>query len=84
MFKFIKTVGCLTIIVFVAFIFTAVFFGGGKIKQLGDKTTGIVKKVFYKASEEADKIHNEVKKEINKIGKPFKDEGTKDINNKKP
>ncbi|MEN2985169.1 MAG: hypothetical protein ABDH16_00660 [Thermodesulfovibrionaceae bacterium] len=81
MFKLIKALGCLSIIVFIAFTIIAVLFGGNKIKDLGDKTTGIIKKAFYKASEEADKIHKEVKKRIDKIERSLKNERKKDINN---
>lgn len=82
MFKFIRNIGCLSIIVFIIFFVVALFFGGGKIRQLGDKTTGVVKKAFHYAADKADSIHQSVLKKIDEFGKPFREK--RDINNKKP
>lgn len=81
--RFIRNIGCLSVIIFIVFFIFAVLFGGGKIRQIGDKTTGIVKKAFYYAADRADSIHKSVLKKIDEMGKPFKDE-KRDIDSKKP
>ncbi|MGC8796436.1 MAG: hypothetical protein ACP5KH_01665 [Thermodesulfovibrio sp.] len=81
MFRLIRNIGCLSIIVFIIFLIVAVFFGGEKIRQLGDKTTGIVKKGFHYAADKADRIHQDIMKKINELGKPFRERDTED---KKP
>lgn len=83
MFKFIRNIGCLCVIIFVVFFVFALLFGGGKIRQVGDKTTGIVKKAFYYAADRADEIHKLLFKKVEEMGKPLKDE-KRDINSKKP
>lgn len=83
MFKFIRNVGCLSIIVFIIFIIVALFSGGEKIRHAGDKTTGIVKKGFHYAADKADRIHQFILKKIDDFGKPFRDE-KRDTDNKKP
>lgn len=80
MFKFIRNIGCLSIIVFIIFLFIAVLFGGEKIRNLGDKTTGIVKKGFHYAADKADEIHQSMLRKIDELGKPFRE---RDIDNKK-
>lgn len=82
MFKFIRNLGCLTIIIFTVFLFIALIFGGGKIRQIGDKTTGFVKKAFHYAADKADDIHKSVFKKFEEMSKPFKSDEKKDINNK--
>lgn len=81
MFRFIRNIGCLSIIVFIVFLIVAVFFGGEKIRQIGDKTTGIVKKGFHYTADKADGIHQYIMKKINELGKPFRE---RDTENKKP
>lgn len=83
MFKFIRNTGCLCVILFTVFFTVAVIFGGGKIRQIGDKTTGIIKKAFYYAADRADSIHKSVLKKIDEMGKPFRDE-KRDTGSKKP
>ena len=83
MFKFIRNIGCLSIIIFIVFFVIALFWGGEKIRQLGDKTTGIVKKVFHYTADKADGIHQFIQQKIDEFGKPFRDE-KRDTNNKKP
>ncbi len=83
MFKFIRNIGCFCIIILTVFFVIALFFGGGKIRQIGDKTTGIIKKTFYYAADRADNIHKSVLKKFDEMGKPFKNEKT-DIDSKKP
>lgn len=80
MFRFIRNIGCLSIILLTVFLFIAVFFGGEKIRNIGDKTTGIVKKGFHHAADKADDIHRYIMEQINKFGKPFRE---RDINNNK-
>lgn len=80
MFKFIRNIGCLSIIVFIIFLFIAVLFGGEKIRNLGDKTTGIVKKGFHYAADKADEIHQSTLRKIDELGKIFRE---RDIDNKK-
>lgn len=82
MFKFIRNLGCLTIIIFIIFLFIALIFGGSKIRQIGDKTTGIVKKAFHYAADKADYIHQSFFKKFEEMSKPFKSDEKKDINNK--
>ena len=83
MFKFIRNIGCLSIIILVVFLFVAVLFGGEKIRDIGDKTTGIIKKAMYYAADKADSIHKEVLKKIDELGKPFKKNVEKNTDNKK-
>lgn len=83
MFKFIKTIGCLSIIVLTVFFVVALFFGGGKIKEIGDKTTGIIKKAFHYVADKADSIHQWFLKKIEEFGKPLLPDEKRDINNKK-
>lgn len=82
MLKFIRNVGCLTIIVFLVFLIIALLFGGDKIRQIGDKTSGVFKKAFHYAADKADNIHESTLKKINELGKPFRD-GKRDIDNEK-
>lgn len=82
MLKFIRNLGCLTIIIFIIFLSIALIFGGGKIRQIGDKTTGIIKKVFHYAADKTDDIHKSVFKKLDEMSKPFKSDEKKDINNK--
>lgn len=83
MFKFIRNLGCLTIILFVVFIIAAVIFGGSKIRQIGDKTTGIVKKGFHYAADKADEIHRGFFKKFEEMSKPFRSDEKRDIEDKK-
>jgi Sec-independent protein translocase protein TatA len=83
MFKFIRNLGCLTIIAFIVFLIVALLFGGDKIRQIGDKTTGVFKKSFHYVADKADDIHKSVLKKIDKLGRPFRDD-ERDIDNKKP
>jgi len=83
MFKFIRNLGCLTIIVFIIFLIVSLLFGGDKIRQIGDKTTGVFKKAFHYVADKADDIHKSVLKKINELGRPFRDD-ERDIDNKKP
>lgn len=82
MFKFIRNLGCLTIIILIVFLITALIFGGEKIRQIGDKTTGFVKKTFHYAADKADDIHKSFLKKFDELSKPFKSDEKKDINNK--
>lgn len=82
MFKFIRNLGCLAIIIFTVFLFIALIFGGGKIRQIGDKTTGFVKKAFHYVADRADDIHKSVLKKFEEMSNPFKSREKKDINNK--
>ncbi|MCS7214910.1 MAG: hypothetical protein RMI30_04485 [Thermodesulfovibrio sp.] len=82
MFKFIRNIGCLSIIVFIIFLIVALFYGGDKIRQVGDRTTGVVKKAFHYAAEKADSIHKFVIRQIDELGKPFRHE-KRDSHNKK-
>lgn len=82
MFKLIRNLGCLAVIIFTVFLFIALIFGGEKIRQIGDKTTGFVKKAFHYAAEKADNIHKSVLKKIEEMSNPFKHREKKDINNK--
>ncbi|MDI1472904.1 MAG: hypothetical protein QMD43_07535 [Thermodesulfovibrio sp.] len=84
MFKFIRNIGCLSIIVLTIFFVVALLFGGEKIRQIGDKTTGVVKKVFHYAAQKADSIHKSTLKKIDEMAKPFKSDEKRDIDNKKP
>lgn len=88
MFKFIRNIGCLSIIVLTIFFVVALLFGGDKIRQIGDKTTEVVKKVFHYAAQKADSIHNSIHKstlkKIDEMAKPFKSNEKRDIDNKKP
>ncbi|MCX7770977.1 MAG: hypothetical protein N2202_07845 [Proteobacteria bacterium] len=77
--KFIRNLGCFIIIIFVIFLFTALIFGGGKIREIGDKTTGIVKKAFHYAADKADYIQKSVFKKFEEMSKPFKSDEKKDI-----
>lgn len=83
MFKFIRNTGCLCGIIFTVFLIVAVLSGGVKIRQIGDKTTGIIKKAFYYVADKADSIHSSVLKKIDEMSKPFKDE-KRDTDSKKP
>ncbi|MCS7164157.1 MAG: hypothetical protein NZ845_04055 [Thermodesulfovibrio sp.] len=82
MFKLIRNIGCLSIVLFIIFLILALFYGGEKIRQVGDKTTGFVKKSFQYAADKADSIHQFVKKKIDEFGKPFRHE-KRDTYNKK-
>lgn len=84
MFKLLKNIGCLSIIILVIFLIVALISGGGKIREIGDKTTGVVKKVFHYAADKADHIHQSLLKKIEEYGKPFKHEPEKTDTNKKP
>ncbi|HOA83432.1 MAG TPA: hypothetical protein PKN66_05630 [Thermodesulfovibrio thiophilus] len=83
MFRFIRNIGCLCIIVVIVFFIIALLSGGGKIRSIGDKTTGFVKKTFHYAADKADNIHKSVLKKIDDYGKPFRNE-KRDPDNKKP
>lgn len=82
MFKFFRNLGCLALIILVIFLFVAVIFGGSKIREIGDKTTGVVKKTFHYAADKADNIHKSIFKKFEEMSKPFKSNEKKDINNK--
>ncbi len=84
MFKFIRNLGCLTIILLIVFLIVSLFFGGSKIREIGDRTTGIVKKTFHYAAKKADEIHDAVKEKFEEMSKPFKSDEKRDIKDKKP
>ncbi len=80
MFKFIRNLGCLSIILFIVFLIVSLLFGGGKIREIGDKTTGVVKKAIHYVAEKADSIHNYVLKKFEEMSKPFKKDEKRDTN----
>lgn len=82
MFKLIRNIGCLSIIIFIVFFVIALFWGGEKIRQVGDKTTEVAKKVFHYTADKADDIYQFIKKKIDEFEKLFRDE-KRDTNNKK-
>lgn len=84
MLKFIRNIGCLSIILIVVFLIVALLFGGSKIRDIGDKTTGIAKKAFHYLADKADEIHKAFIKKFEELSKPFKSNEKRDLNNKKP
>jgi Sec-independent protein translocase protein TatA len=82
LFKFIKTVGCLIVVIFIVFLIVALIFGGSKIKEIGDKLTGFVKEAFRYAEDKAEEIHKFVVKKIEDFLKPFKPDEKRDLKNK--
>ncbi|MEJ5226461.1 hypothetical protein [Thermodesulfovibrio sp.] len=84
MFKFIRNIGCLSIILLIIFLIVSLIFGGEKIRDIGDKTTGITKKAFHYLADKADRIHKAVMEKFDELSKPFRGHEKRDTNGKKP
>lgn len=84
MFNFLRNVGCLAIIFLFVFIVVSLIYGGKQIREIGDKTSGIIKKGFNYAAEKADNINKSFHDYFEKLSKPLRTDERKDIDNKKP
>lgn len=84
MFKFLRNLGCFTIIVLFVFLVVSIIYGGKQIREIGDKTTGILKKGFHYAAEKADNINKSFHDYFQKLSKPLRTDEKRDIDHKKP
>lgn len=83
MWKLIRNIGCLTIIILGVFLVFSIIMGGGKIRELGDKTTGIIKRGFHYAADRADEIQKSFNKYFETLSKPIKSDEKRDSGHKK-
>ncbi|MBA4348682.1 MAG: hypothetical protein C0415_01650 [Thermodesulfovibrio sp.] len=54
--KFIKRIGCLAVILFIAFVIITLWGGGDKFRELGDKAADKIKEWAEEIAEQADKL----------------------------
>lgn len=84
MFKFLRNLGCLTVVFLLIFLVISIIYGGSKIREIGDKTSGMLKKGFHYAAQRADSIHKSFHEYFQKISKSLRADEKKDSYNKKP
>ncbi len=69
MFRFIKRIGCLTIIGFIVFVSLSLWKGGDAFRWLGEKAGGVVERVVEKLADKADEIKGKAEGTRKKVKK---------------
>lgn len=69
MIRSIWRIGCLTILLIIAFVIYSMMYGGEKFREVGDKTRGVIKKEVTDISNKADRIKEKTDKVTNKVKK---------------
>jgi hypothetical protein len=68
MFKLLTRLGCLSVIVLIAFFFLALWGGGDYFRKVGELTGGMIQKGAEVLAEKADQIKGKADKTKQKMG----------------
>jgi hypothetical protein len=69
MIRSIWRIGCLTVLLIIAFVIYSMMYGGEKFREVGDKTRGVIKKEVTDISNKADRIKEKTDSVTNKVKK---------------